>query len=386
MTTFDDDTSFDFFEEPETQESPQRRRRRRPGGGNGEHRRPPSTPPTGGVALARLVGLVAIGIAVVLGLVFWIDACQGKSKHDEYSSYMEKVAVVGQSSARVGQELTTKLASPGLKLADLETSLEQWSQQEQQGYDQAQQIRPPGPLRQIHQQVLDTLQLRALGLAGLANELAQSGRSASAAAAATRLANQAQLLIASDIVWQDLYRLPATETVKNLGIKGVVVPASQFVTNQDLVSSRAFEVVYQRLAPASTGGTPGGLHGDNIVGTKAVGGGHNVSLSTTTPTTVYDSADLKLQTTVQNSGNFQELNVPVTLKILVGKKALLTRKQTITSIQPGTQQVVSFGNLQLPPDAFGHQVTVTVHVAGVPGEKNLVNNAASYPVFFQLSQ
>src|SRR5690348_14657908 len=117
MTTFDDDTSFDFFEEPETQESPQRRRRRRPGGGNGEHRRPPSTPPTGGVALARLVGLVAIGIAVVLGLVFWIDACQGKSKHDEYSSYMEKVAVVGQSSARVGQELTTKLASPGLKLA-----------------------------------------------------------------------------------------------------------------------------------------------------------------------------------------------------------------------------------------------------------------------------
>jgi hypothetical protein len=386
MTTFDDDTSFDFFEEPETQESPQRRRRRRPGGGNGERRRPPANPPTGGVALARLVGLVAIGIAVVLGLVFWIDACEGKSKHAEYSDYMEKVAVVGQSSARVGSELTTKLASPGLKLADLETSLEQWSQQEQQAYDQAQQIRPPGPLRQIHQQVLDTLQLRALGLAGLANELAQSGRSAGAAAAATRLANQAQLLVASDIVWQDLYRLPATETVKNLGIKGVVVPASQFVTNQDLVSPRAFQVVYQRLAPASTGGNPGGLHGDNIVGTKAVGGGHNVSLSATTPTTVYDSADLKLQTTVQDSGNFQELNVPVTLKVLVGKKAILTRKKTLSSVQPGTQQVVSFGNLQLSPDAFGHQVTVTVHVAGVPGEKNLVNNTASYPVFFQLSQ
>jgi hypothetical protein len=388
MTTFDDDMEFDFFEEPETQESSHRRRRRRPGGGDGNRRRPPVNPPTGAVALARLVGLVAIGIAVVVGLVFWVGACQGKSKHAEYASYMDRVSAIGQGSARVGQELVSKLASPGLKLADLETSLEQWSQQEQQAYDQAQQIRPPGPLLDIHQQVLDTLQLRALGLAGLANALAQTSGSTPAATAADRLAAQAQLLIASDIVWADLYKLPTSETVKNLGIKGVVVPSSQFVTNQDLVSSRAFEVVYQRLAPASTGGSPSGLHGDSIVSTKAVGGGHNVTLSesATTPTTVLDSADLKLETTVQNSGNFEELNVRVTLTISIGKRDLLTKRATISSIQSNTEQIVPFGNLQLTPDAFGHQVTVTVRVAAVPGEKNLANNRASYPVLFQLSQ
>lgn len=383
MTTFDDD--IEFFEEPETQEAPQRRRPRRPGRGGGGPRRPPVQPPTGGVALARLVGLVAIGIVVIVGFVFWVGACQGKSRHDEYASYMDKVRVVGDGSARVGRELVAKLASPALKLADLETSLEQWSQQEQQAYDQAQQIRAPGPLRTIHQQVLDALQLRALGLAGLANNLAQT-TTRDSATAAVQLASQAQLLTASDIVWTELYKLPATQTLKGLGVTGVVVPGSQFVSNQDLVSARAFQVVYARLKPASTGGAPSGLHGDNLLATKAVGGGRTVTLSTSSPTTVFDSADLRLEATVQDSGNFQEVNVPVTLTISVGNKKVVTRRKTIPSIQAGAQAVVAFGNLQLPPDAFGHQATVGVRIGGVPGEKNLVNNRASYPVLFQLSQ
>jgi hypothetical protein len=382
MTTFDD-REHDFFDEPDTEEAPRRSRRR--GGGRGGDRRPPVRPPTGAVALTRLVGLVAIGIVIVVALVFWIGACQGKSKHDEYASYMDSVREIAQSSAKVGQELVTKMASTGLKLADLETSLEQWSQQQQQAYDQAQQIRPPGPLRSLHQRVLDTLQLRALGLAGLANELAQSG-SKDAATAAVQLANEAQLLTASDIVWLELYRLPVTQNLQELGITGVVAPTSVFVTNPDLVSMRAFEVVYERLKPASTGGTPSGLHGDNLVGTKAVGGGRSVTLSTTNPTNVFDSADLKLEATVQDSGNFQEVNVPVTLTVAVAGKTVLTRHKTIPSIQAAERVTVSFGNLQLPADAFGHQATATVRIGGVPGETNLANNRASYPILFRLSQ
>jgi hypothetical protein len=382
MTTFDD-REHDFFDEPDTEEAPRRSRRR--GGGRGGDRRPPVRPPTGAVALTRLVGLVAIGIVIVVALVFWIGACQGKSKHDEYASYMDSVREIAQSSAKVGQELVTKMASTGLKLADLETSLEQWSQQQQQAYDQAQQIRPPGPVRSLHQRVLDTLQLRALGLAGLANELAQSG-SKDAATAAVQLASEAQLLTASDIVWLELYRLPVTQTLQELGITGVVAPTSVFVTNPDLVSMRAFEVVYERLKPASTGGTPSGLHGDNLVGTKAVGGGRSVTLSTTNPTNVFDSADLKLEATVQDSGNFQEVNVPVTLTVAVAGKTVLTRHKTIPSIQAAERVTVSFGNLQLPADAFGHQATATVRIGGVPGETNLANNRASYPILFRLSQ
>jgi hypothetical protein len=382
LSTYDDDElEFDFFEDPEPEELRRPRRMPRRGGGP----RGPVQPPTGAVALARLVGLVAIAIAIVVAFVFWVGACQGKSKQDEYSSYMSSVQAVAAGSAKVGQEFATKLGQPGLKLADMETSLEQWSQQQQQAYDQAQQIRPPGPLRSIHEQVLDTLQLRALGLSGIATTLAQTNVK-DASTEATALANEAQLLTASDIVWSNLYRLPATQTLKSLGITGVVVPASVFVANADLVSERSFSIVYQRLRPASTGGAASGVHGDSLIGVKAVGGGKSAQLTAASPTTIFVSADLALQATVQDSGSFQEVNIPVTLTISVGGKTLLTQKKTINGIQAEQSATVSFTNLQLTPDAFGHNASVTVNVGAVPSEKNLTNNVATYPVLFALSQ
>src|SRR5438067_13507030 len=180
MSTHDDDENieFDFFDEPETVEATQRRRLPRlemPGGrGSGGERppRPPMRTPTGLVPLARLVGLIAIAIVVVVGLVFWVGSCQGKSKQAEYHSYAEKVATLAKGDKTLGNEFAKNFVSPGLKQADLETSLQRYAQQEQQAYAQAQQVRPPGPLRTIHQNLVDSIALRAKGLAGLAEALA----------------------------------------------------------------------------------------------------------------------------------------------------------------------------------------------------------------------
>ena len=109
-------------------------------------------------------------------------------------------------------------------------------------------------------------------------------------------------------------------------------------------------------------------------------------LSTTSPTTVYVSADLAIQPTIEDSGNFEEINVPVTLTVKVGGKKLLTQRKVITSIQPAQQTTLSFTGLQLTPEAFGHSATITIDVAAVPGEQKLDNNTATYPVFFTLSQ
>src|SRR5438034_958241 len=126
----------------------------------------PLRAPTGLVPLARLVGLIAIAIVIVVAFVFWVGACQGKSKHDEYASYMSKVRTLAQGSTRLGTQFAAKLVDGTLKESDLATALQQFAQQEQQAYDQAQQIRPPGPLLGIHQQLVDSLELRAKGLAG----------------------------------------------------------------------------------------------------------------------------------------------------------------------------------------------------------------------------
>lgn len=399
MNTFDDDggeIEFDFFDEPETAEAPPRQRRlprlERPGGrGSGPRPpRPPMRAPTGLVPLARLVGLIAIAIAIVIGFVFWVGACQGKSKHDEYASYMSKVRTLAQDSTRLGTQFAAKLVDGTLKESDLATALQQYAQQEQQAYDQAQQIRPPGPLLQIHQQLVDSLVLRAKGLAGLGEALATASTAKTATAttaAIDALTAQGTLLSASDVVWDELYRAPAMQTLKDNGVTGVVVPQSHFVTNAEIISARSFGIVLSRLGGSSTstgvtGTTATGLHGSALISVFAQPQG--ARLSTTTATTVKVSAGLTFVATVQDSGDFNESNIGVTLTIKAGATTI-TRHKAITLISPKQNVAVSFGNFNLPPTAFANQASITVDVAAVPGEKNLGNNSYTYPAFFSLS-
>jgi hypothetical protein len=389
LSGYDDDIQFDFFDEPETVEATQRTRRpsrRSRGGGDGSDgsgpRRPHMRTPTGLVPLARLVGLIAIAIVVVLVLVLWVSSCQGNSKHDAYASYASKMSTIAQSSAQVGQEFANMLVSPGLKEADLETALQQYAQQEQQAFTQAQQIRPPGPLRAIHQQSIDALELRAKGLAGLSDALSRSGTTKDDSATTQALTVQAGQLTASDVVWDQLYRLPATQRLKEEDVTGVVIPDSNFVANADLVSSRSFGLLMTRLNGASTGGTPSGKHGDGLVGTRVEPQG--IDLSTSTAKTVKVSADLAFVATVENSGDFQNVGVPVTLRIDAGGNPIV-RRETISVIQPAEQKTVRFTSFNLPTTAFGAKAQVRVEVGAVAGEINTDNNTATYTVFFTLS-
>src|SRR5579875_2564934 len=380
MTTFDDqDIELDFFEEPETVESP-RRPARRVGRRAGGPRRP-GGPPSSTVAVARLAGLVVLAIAVIVGIAAAVGG--GKNTHGEYSSYMAAVQPLAQSSARAGGSFADALGAPKLTLAGFQSKLRQWSQQEQQDYDRAQQLRPPARLQSVHQQLLATFQLRAIGLAGLADVLSQA-KSKDAATVAARLAAEAQLFSTSDIVWSELYRLPAIQALKTAGVTGVTVPTSQFVTDPTVISSRSFALVYQRLQPASTGGGGGGkvtgLHGDELDSVVASEGGTPTTLTTTTPPQIPLSQDLTFTVTLTDSGNYSEVNVPVTLTISVGGKTVYTKKQVVGAIEKKQQETVTFSNLQLanPNSVFGHSSTVAVTVGKVPGETNLTNNSASY--------
>jgi hypothetical protein len=382
VSTFDDGTELEFFDEPETLEAPSGPRRRiRPPRPRGPRR--PSTPPPGAVALARLAGLVALAIAVVVGFVFWVGSCQGKSKHDEYSSYMTDMRAIAQDSAQPGVALPTALGAQKLTLAGLQSKLQQWSRQEQQDYDDALQLRPPGPLQTAHQAALATFQLRAIGLTGLANTLAQAG-SKSATEVGDALAGQAQVLTSSDIVWANLFHLPATQTLKNLGVRGVIAPPSQIVSNPEVVSANSFSLVLGRLKSTTTGGKVTGLHGSQLVSTEAVAGSSVKQLSTSSTTTVDVGANLAFKVTFTDAGNFQETQVPVTLTVILPGKNV-TKTQTVKAIAPRQTTSVSFGNLDLPTSAFAANARIKVEIGKVPGERNLANNTASYPVFFSLS-
>ena len=200
MSTYDDDDiEFDFFDEPETVEATQRRRLprlERPGGRGGGERppRPPMRTPTGLVPAraarrpdrdrdrdrrrARLLGRLV----------------PGEEQAGRVRSYVEKVRTIANADTALGKKFANELVAPGLKQSDLETKLEQYAQHEQQAFQQAQQIRPPGPLRAIHQHLVDAIQLRAQGLNDLGDTLAQTATSKNQTDIAAKLTAAGTLL------------------------------------------------------------------------------------------------------------------------------------------------------------------------------------------------
>ena len=385
MSSRDTDFEFDFFEEPETQEAPGRSDRslRRPlGGGRGPRLpRGPIRPRAGFTPLLRLLGLIAFAILIVVLLLLWVQSCQEDAKRNSYSDYMTDIGAVGRDSERVGRELSDVLTTPGIKPAELQKQLAGLVQQQEIGADRARKLDPPGPLLDAHEEAVEALTFRVSGLAGLAEAFRRTQGSKAAAAAGALLASQAERLVTSDVVWDDLFKEPSVTVLRSEEISGVEVPDSNFVQTPDLASTQSMVPIWERIngsaASGSTSGTPTGLHGTNIESVKVVPGGQ--TLSTTTENTVEASTDLAVA--VANGGDSQEVKIVVTLTIQQSPTPIV-KKQTIDIINPDETKTVVFRDF--PSVDFGERRVMRIDVDPVPGEKTLSNNSAEYPVIFSL--
>jgi hypothetical protein len=384
VSTRDDDIlDFDFLEEGATAESQARNR----GSGSGPQgpsdggpRRPQVRLKSGWTPLLRLVGLIAFAILVVVLLVVWAQGCASDREREAYDDYMTDLKAVGDESATIGNDLGELLTTPGLQQTELETQLAGLIQRQQLGVENANDLDPPGPVRNAHEHAIDALRFRVGGMQGLLDTFVATKTSDDRNEAGERLAAQAQRLTTSDVVWNDLFRIPATAELKDRDITGVAVPASIFVENPDLYTTRSMTQTWQRIHGASTGGTPTGIHGNGIESVTVQPAGQQ--LSTDTETTIQSSTDLAFEVAVTNSGDFQEVGVKVTLTIPKAEGPIV-KNGTIDLIEPGETQTVTFRDFPDPP--FGEQVTVKVDVLPVTGEANTSNNSAEYPVIFSLS-
>jgi hypothetical protein len=383
LTERDSDIDFDFFDdEPETEEATQRRRIPRagpPGGGGGGPRRP-LRPAPGLTPLLRLTGLIAAVILAAIVLVFWIQSCQGASKRRSYQSYIQKVSVIAHDSAQTGRDLNDLLTTPGEKQSDIVAKLANLSQQQTQSVGQASRIQAPGPLREEHAHLIEALQFRVSGLNGLRDAFQRSATAKNTADVGGLLAAQAQRLVASDVVWDDLFQDPARAELRRQGVSGVNVPDSNFVQNPELANAGSMVRLFQRIHSGPSTAVGSGPHGDAVVAVKVLPSGSE--LSTSTENTITVSTELAFQVTVKNSGESQEVQVPVTLTIEQSPKPLVAR-QTIDLINAGEEKTVTFTNLDLS-GAFGVKSTLKVEVKRVPGETNLANNVATYRVIFSV--
>lgn len=387
MSNRETDFEFDFFEEPETQEASGRgdRTLRRPlGGGRGPRLpRGPVRPRAGFTPLLRLLGLIAFAILVVVLLLLWLQSCQADQKRDAYTDYMTQVAAVGRDSESVGRELSDVLTTQGIKPAEVQKQLASLTQRQQIGINDARGLDPPGPLRASYEAMLESLAFRIDGLAGLAEAFRRTQGSNDAAAAGALLASQAERLLASDVVWDDLFKEPAIAVLRTEEISGVEVPDSNFVQTPDLASTSSMVPIWERINGSATQGTGGGavtgVHGTNIETVQVVPG--DQTLSTDTENTVEASTDLAFSVAVANGGESQEVEIEVTLTIQQSPTPIV-KKQTIDIINPGETKTVVFRDF--PSVDFGERRIMRIDVDPVPGERLTSNNSAEYPVIFSL--
>ncbi len=365
------DIDFDFFddaatfEEPRREEGPPKRRRRLPTG-----------PPSGGSqGLFRLGVLIVAAILLAVILVLWVNSCRAGQKRAEYQDYMEAVQARATQSEQIGRDLTTLLTTPGIKFADLRADLDGLRQQQAQVVASAREIDAPGPLREQQESLVEALQFRVSGLDGLAQAFATVQATTDSQVTGRRLAEQASRLIASDVIYDDLFKEGAADVLDRENIQGVAVPDSNFLSNQDLISATAWKQTVDRLTASPTAG---GLHGNQISAVRVQPG--DQTLSATEDNTVEASDRLTFQVVVRNSGDSQETQVPVTLTIQ--QNPPIRKRQVIELINPGDTKTLTFGDLGQV--SFTTRNVVKVNVEPVAGEQNTGNNTAEYVVIFTL--
>ncbi len=368
------DIEFDFFDESPTAEAAAgeaapRRRRRLP-------TRPPAPP--GGSQFYRLGLLIAGAILLAVILILVVNSCRSNQREAEYRDYVEDVGGVTEDSDALGRQLNQRLTTPGIALNDLRGDIEGLSRQQEQILARAQDLTSPGPLVEQQGELIKTMQLRANGLDGLAQAFVRVAETENEQEAGRLLAQQANRLVASDVVYDDLFKEPAKSVLAEQDVTDVVVPDSNFMQNLELGSPTAWELVVQRLTQTPEAG---GLRGNGIVTVRAQPG--DQELSQGTDNTVRASDSLTFQVVVENSGSSQETQVPVTLRIQQSPQPI-TKRQVIDLINPGDTRTVTFRDFgQI---SFDTETTLQVNVEPVQGEENTGNNTAEYPVIFTLGE
>jgi hypothetical protein len=382
MSTRDEDIlDFDFFDEEDTPswEEPEGLEPLPPGDRGRRGRGSRFGPPRNLTPLLRLIGLIALAILVVVLLAVWVEGCTNEAKRDRNETYLAEIGAIGNASARLGAQLSTTLTTPGLKQEDLDAKLGGYVQTAENQVQRAEDLDPPGAMVAPNTGAVESLRFRVNGLRGLQNTFRENADETEASIAGEQILAQTQRLLASDLIWTDAFQAPAQAVLEDEGIEGLNVPASEFITAEDLVSQSDLAAIWQRIQNASTGGTPTGLHGNQISSVKALPSGQ--LLSTTTETTIEVTDELAFEVGVTDSGESQEVRVKVTLTIPKQPEPIV-KTATIPIIDAGETKTVRFSVGALVP--FGEQTTVKVDVDPVPGETNTSNNSYEYPVIFTL--
>lgn len=316
---------------------------------------------------------------VLILLVLGVRGCLDARKERAFKDYVRDVGALVQDSDQQSEVLFKLLSSSDQGDVDVENSLNQLRQQSEVLVDRARSTDHPDELAQPQRYLVESLELRRDGVAGIADALpAAIARQQDRRQGTREIAEQMQLFLASDVIYLSRMVPSLQAALKEEDLEGERVPRSEFLPVVDWLQP---ETVADRVGKLGGGGggrsgpASPGLHGNGLASTTL--GGQALTPGGSASIRLTD--DLKLAAQVSNQGENTETDVTVNVTIGRGGDAIKLEK-VLDEIAAGETKTVTIPIAERPPT--GQNVPIIVTVEPVPGEDKTDNNKGEYAAIF----
>jgi hypothetical protein len=370
---------FDEADEPprtETRRSsrtprrPPARGRRTSGSGS---RRPPGDQQA--IQVRRAVALGALLIVVLL-IALGIHSCDVSSTNSALQNYTTQVSSLNARSTQTGARLFTDLSRAGA--AGSPTAVQNQINEElhnaQSQLSEAHNMSVPDQVRTGNQKFVLALQMRADGIANIANNIQPALGTSATGDDVNRIAAQTARFYASDVLYKQ-YAAPAIAGAVNAaGVRFSPLNAGQFVPNvQWLLPSYIASHLHGGGTSSSTTRPAPGVHGHKL-NSVSVGG------TTLTPggtATVPASPAPTFTLNFTNTGTDPETNIVCRVTV---SGTSVAGQAIVPHDTPGGTSTCDVKLSTTPPT--GSQ-TVVAQIERVPGEKSVTRNSQTFTITFQ---
>jgi hypothetical protein len=243
--------------------------------------------------------------------------------------------------------------------------------------DQADDLDVPDELSSAQRYLLETLELRRDGVAGVANAVPQALADQERRQSTARVSQMMRVFSASDVIYAARYVPSVENALEEEEVAAEEPVESNFLPDTEWLNPTfvADQVEGIRSGGGDDEAAAPGLHGNGL-GTVTLGG---VALVAGGSATVPLAGDLAFEVQVLNQGENTETDVNVRATVGEGGDAI-TAEEAIDEIAAGETKAVSIPLDERPPT--GQNVPVEVEVEPVPGEEMTDNNTGTFTVIF----
>jgi hypothetical protein len=331
--------------------------------------RPRRRPERQQIMLRRALALGG-GLLLLILIVLGVKGCLDARAHSQLSDYSRKVAEIVEGTEQTSKRFFGKLEDPGgASVTDFVNEVNADRSAMDAYRSRVEGLGAPGDMSQPQKSLELAYELRASAMDEIAEEMPTALGDRGAENAMAAIAKQMQKLLASDVVYEQVFRPEADGVLAANGISGSDLPESSVLPSERWLEESTVTSALGGIS-GSSGSSTSGVHGLGLIGVSVNG----TELVEGAAATVSGEEGVEVEVTVQNQGESTENGV--TVSVTVEGDTLQGELDELAAGEEGT------ATIPLTPAPKG-EVTLEVEAQPVPGEQVTENNEAAFTLLVE---